>query len=200
MGSLITVKKIKGHQAIVETTADLEVGQTYELNNANISVDSILSKPQSRQNSIHLGAQIQTLTGSTVQEQRLLISGRYGWNFEKIETGPTLIYQSLDLGSGADIDFFAGGYVDYNLQKNKAPNAYIWGPTFNSELGTKQFKSGGSASLFNFELGGFLTWFLAETSTALRIQGGYHYQKVATTILDTTLTGFNSKAYLVFYY
>lgn len=198
--STVTVRKIKGRQAIIETSAALEVGQTYELQNEQISIDANGIKSQSRKNSLQLGAELQSLTAANVQDNRIFISARYGWNFEYFEIGPTISYQSIDLGAGTDSDFFAGGYFDYNIQKNKNQTMYVWGPTFNLEVGTKQLKSGGSASLMNADLGGFLTWYLSGTSTALRIQGAYHYQKITTPTTDTALTGLMSKAYLVFYF
>lgn len=198
--SSITVKKAKGKQAIVESSAVLEEGQTYELQSDVIAIDAYSTKSQSRRNSFQIGAQFQSSTGSSAQENRISVDGRYGWNFEIFEVGPTLSFNSVDLGAGAESDFFAGGYADYNVQKNRAPVEFIFGPTVSMEFGSKQLKSGGSASLFNANIGGFLTWYLNQSTVALRTEAGFQSRKIATTTTDSTLTGFSSKLFLVFYF
>lgn len=195
-----TVKKLKGRQAIVESSIPLEVGQTYEIQNDEVAIDTLSTKNQIRNNSLQLGAQLQSLSGTNIQDNEMSFNGRYGWNFETFEGGPTLTYESVDLGAGTDSTFLVGGYIDYNLTKNKSPNIMIWGPTASVEFGSKQFKAGGSASLLNIDGGGFLTWFMAQSSTALRVDGKYHIQKISTTTTETTLSGFKSNIYLIFYF
>lgn len=196
----VTVKKIKGRQAIVESSIPLEEGQSYELQNDEVAIDALTTKNQIRKNSLQLGAQLQSLTGTNVQQNEMGFSGRYGWNFENFEGGPTLTYESIDLGAGTDSTILVGGFIDYNLTKNKSPNIMIWGPTASVDFGSKQFKAGGSASLLNIDGGGFLTWFMAQSSTALRIDGKYHIQKISTTTTETTLSGFKSNIYLILYF
>jgi hypothetical protein len=196
----ITVKKVKGRQAIVETGLPLEEGQTYELQKDQIAVDVNFLPVQQRKNSLQLGAEFQSVNGSSVQDHRVSLTARYGWNFELFEFGPMMTYQSVDLGAGTDSDFLGGGYFDYNFQKNRAPQIFLWGPTMSAEFGAKQFKSGASANLMNLDPGAFVSWFFANSAAALRAEAVYHYQKITTTTTDTTLSGFKSKAYLVFYF
>ena len=196
----LTVKKLKGRQALVETSIPLEEGQTYELQTDTISIDTLNTKNQIRKNTFQAGVQIQSLSGATVQDNEIFMSARYGWNFEIFEVGPTLIYQSVDLGAGTDSTILAGGYFDYNIAKNKYPKIFIWGPTLSAEFGSKQFNAGGSASLINFDGGAFVTWFLAQSQTALRVEAKYHSQKISTSASDTTLSGFKSDVYLAFYF
>ncbi len=196
----ITVKKVKGRQAIVESNIPLDEGQTYELQKDQIAVDVNFSPTQQRKNSFQFGAELQSVNGSSVQDNRISIAARYGWNFEIFEFGPMITYQSVDLGAGTDSDFSGGGYFDYNLQKNRAPQMFLWGPTVSTEFGAKQFKSGASANLMTVDPGVFVSWFFANSSAALRAEAVYHYQKITTTTTDTMLSGFKSKAYLVFYF
>ncbi len=196
----ITVKKVKGRQAIVESNIPLDEGQTYELQKDQIAVDVNFSPVQQRKNSLQLGAELQSVSGSNVQDNRINLTARYGWNFEIFEFGPMMTYQSVDLGAGTDSDFLGGGYFDYNLQKNRAPQIFLWGPTISAEFGAKQFKSGSSANIMNVDPGAFVSWFFANSSAALRAEVFYHYQKITTTTTDTSLSGFKSKAYLVFYF
>ncbi len=196
----ITVKKVKGRQAIVESNVPLDEGQTYELQKDQIAIDVNFSPKQQRRNSLQLGGELQSMTGSSTQDNRMSLAARYGWNFETYEMGPMLTYQSIDLGAGTDSEFLAGGYFDYNLQKNKSQQTFLWGPTVSAELGAKQFKSGSTANILNLDPGGFLSWFFANSSAALRIEAVYHYQKISTTTTEATLSGFKAKTFLVFYF
>jgi hypothetical protein len=198
--AFVTVKKIKGRQAIIETTSALEVGQTYELQKDIISFDPNGSKPNNRGNSLQFGAELRALTASQIQDNQISVTARYGWNFEYFEIGPTVSYLGTDVGAGTNSDFFGGGFLDYNVKKNRSQTEYVWGPTVSAEVGLKQFSTGSSANLMSIDFGGFLTWYLLGTSTALRIQGGYHYQKISTSTADVALAGFASKSYLVFYF
>lgn len=200
LSATFTVKKVKGRQAIIETQTPLEEGMSYEISTDDISLDTPSSKSPPRYNSLQLGASLQSLSGSSVQDNRMEISARYGWNFESFEAGPTLRYQSIDLGAGADSFVFVGAFADYNGVKNKAPNNMIWGFTGDFDLGSMQFKAGGSAAVVNLNAGGFGTWFFAKSNAALRLQGLYGIQKISTTSSESTLSGFFSKAFLVFYF
>jgi hypothetical protein len=151
------------------------------------------SKLPARQNSLQLAAGVQYLTGSSVQDNRMEATARYGWNFESSEFGPTLRFQSTDLGAGLDSTIFVGGFADINFVKNQAPHNMIWGGTGDVEIGSMQFKAGGSAALLNINAGGFGTWFFAKSNTAIRIQGMYGFQKISTTTIETHSVDFSQK-------
>jgi hypothetical protein len=201
----IIVKKTKGLSAIIESSVPLEEGQTYELHNENVSqdVDYKSTGFKSRQNSVSFGGSLLTLRNDQYQRNYLSLQARYGWNFTSLEFGIIAAGSSDDLGAGATTEFSMGGYFDYNLVANRDPKNLIYGALSAVTFGSKQFPSasgGGSTSITDANLGGFLTWFLNNTSTALRIEAFYDYQQISTATKQTNVMGFGSRALISFYF
>lgn len=202
----IKVKKIKGNQAVIETSSPLEEGQTYELNTESFSqdVDYKSNVLLSRRNSLTLGAQLDFLRADTTQRNRFSLQVRYGWNFSTLEVGTFAEATSLDEGAGATTTILGGGYFDYNLIPNRDPKKMISGVFFLGGIGSTTYPSGssagGSVSTLLTNLGGFVSYFIGSSSTALRGEGYVTFQQVNTTIQQNTLTGVGARGLLVFYY
>lgn len=201
----IKVKKIKGNSAIVESTVPLEEGQVYDLASEPISqsIDYKASGFRSRQNSFSLGGSFLSLKSSDYQRVYFALQARYGWNFTSLEFGGVGQLTSDDLGAGATTEFTGGGYFDYNLVPNREPKSFVYGITTLVLFGSKQFSAasgGGSATTLDLNLGGFLSWFLNSTSTALRIEAFVDSQQISTTTKQSNVLGVGSRALLLFYF
>lgn len=199
----VVVKKVKGRQAIIESTENLEVGKTYYLN----SDDSLVSEPtdfggekKSRYNSISLGGQFSFVNGNNVTDNTFSISGRYGWNHSKFEFGPAVNLMGINQGYGMALDYLVGGYVDYNMVQNKYPTQTIYGPSFEMSLGNKQFSEGGSARIFYARASAFITWYINNSAVAIRSEAGYSYKKVTSSQNDTGLSGLSGQFFLLYYF
>lgn len=202
----IIVKKVKGKQAIVETTnAPLEVGQTYELANDPIS-DDVSYKSEvlkSRKNSLTFGTRFDYLKSDTLQSNNLNLQIRYGWNFSNLEVGALLEASSSDSGAGATTTFLGGGYFDYNLVANRSPKNLIYGPFVLLAFGSTSFPSGtggGSTSQLSSNVGGFLTYFIGDTSVAFRGELYGSYQQVNTSTAQNSLVGGGFRGLLALYF
>lgn len=198
----IKVTKVKGKQAIIETSALLEEGQTYELltqDKISEDVDYKSNVTKSRKNSLSLGGQLSFLNSTTYQSNSYSFQGRYGWNFSNLELGGVLDFSSVDLGAGATSNVMAGGYFDYNFIPNRDPKKTIYGMFALIGFGSKS-ASGGSSSLIEADFGGFISYFIANSSTALRAELYGVYQQVNTTTSQGSLAGFGGRALLQFYF
>ena len=197
----ITVKKVKGKQAIIESSVTLNPGETYELQTEDISLDPLpRAGLQDRRNSLNLGLQFTSIKGSNVQENGLDLSGTYGWNLQNFEFGPSFSYTSSDVGAGTNSTILVGGFFDWNLIKNKAPENWIYGLTSNAQLGQMQFANGSTANLMNIEFGGAIKYFLFKQSVALRGEMNYALRRVNTSNTQSDLNGFVGRGYLSFYF
>ncbi len=201
----ITVKKTKGRNAIIESSIPLEEGEVYDLQTATISESpNYQSKGlKSRQNSLMLGGNFVSQRGTDYQKNAGALHARYGWNFTQLEFGAAVDMTSVDLGAGATTDFLLGGYFDYNLISNRDPRPFVYGPFAFAGFGSVQSpasRGGGSASIVSINGGGFLTWYLAGTSTALRGEAYLDIQQINTSTRQTDVTGFGSRGFLVFYF
>lgn len=201
----IKVRKTKGNSAIIESTVPLEEGQTYDLQTESVVQDVNYKTAgfKSRQNSLTLGGSFVTLKADDYQKQAYTLQGRYGWNFTVIEFGLVGQLSSIDLGAGATVDFSAGGYFDYNLISNRDPKFVVYGPFALATYGTTQYPStsgGGSTTTIEANLGGFLTYFIANTSTALRAEAYFDYQQIGTSLRQTNVTGFGGRGLLILYF
>ncbi|MBC7742501.1 MAG: hypothetical protein H7061_09900 [Bdellovibrionaceae bacterium] len=201
----ITVKKTKGHNALIESSVPLEEGQVYELQSASVS-EAVNYKTiglKSRQNSWMIGGNFVTIRGEDYQKNAGALHTRYGWNFTQLEFGLAAEMSSLDVGAGATTDFLLGGYFDYNLVSNRDPKSFIYGPFVLASFGSIQSPSsrgGGSTSIVDMNLGGFATWFVAGASAALRLEGYYDYQQINSTVKQIAATGFGTRGFIVFYF
>ena len=198
----IKVKKIKGNTALIEMSTPLEEGQSYDLQTTSLSMDVNYSNPSSnlRSHSLTLGLDFSSLKGETVQENSFSAQGRYGWNFSNLELCVVGGAGYLDTGAGAIIDFSSGGYLDYNLIPNQGVRSAIYGPFGLLTFGSKQFSAGGNANLLTLNGGGFFSYFIHETSTALRLEGFINLKQVNAAVGQSSLTGFGGRGLLVFYY
>ena len=169
----IKVKKIKGTQAVIETITPLEEGQTYELVTEPLSqdVDYKSSILLSRRNSLTLGGQLDFLRSDSTQQNRFSLQARYGWNFSTLEVGVFTEATSLDVGAGATTTILGGGYFDYNLIPNRDPKKMIYGAFALLGIGSTSYPSstaGGSVSTLQSNFGGFVSYFVGASTTALR--------------------------------
>ena len=201
----IKVKKTKGRTAIIESSVPLEEGQVYDLATEAISqdVDYKHAGLKSRQNFLAIGGSFFSLKGDDYQRNFVSLQGRYGWNFTSIGFGIVGEGASDDLGAGATNAFSGGGFFDYNLVPNRDLKNLVYGAFSLIAFGTRQFPAaggGGSATTLDLNLGGFLNWYLFATSTALRFEGFFDYQQISTTAKQTNVTGFGSRALLLFYF
>lgn len=196
------VKKVKGRAAVIESSVPLEEGKTYELQSDQISSDVNYSNIgfKSRQNSFTVGLNLGYVKGDTVQKTSYDLQGRYGWNFSYIEFGLVGRINFVDLGYGGTTDFAAGGYFDYNLITNRDSKNLIYGPFVLATIGTLQSTGGASSNITDLNAGGFLTWFLTESSVALRIEGYGDFQQVSSSVGQTTLTGGGGRGLLIVYF
>lgn len=201
----VKVRRVKGKNAIIESSVPLEEGQTYQLQPESISedVDYTASVSRSRDNSLTLGAQFDFLKSDTLESTNLNLQTRYGWNFTSFEIGGLLGVDMADAGNGATTTILAGGYVDYNLVANRDPNRTIYGPFVLAAFGSTQYPSstaGGSSTLMQLNAGGFLSYFFSGSSTALRGELYANYQQVNTNAAQSNVTGAGARALLVFYF
>jgi hypothetical protein len=202
----VTVKKVKGKQAIIETQTPLEEGQTYELQTDNsISQDvdykSNVLKP--RNNSLTFGAKLDFLKSDTTQSTNYSLQVRYGWNFGTLEVGTLIEATGSDVGAGSTTTVVAGGYFDYNLVPNRDPKKIIYGPFALVSFGSTSYPStasGGSSTTLNSNIGGFLSYFVGDSTTALRGEVFGTFQQVNTTATNNSQIGGGFRGLLVFYF
>ena len=198
----IKVKKSKGKTALVETSTPLEEGQTYDLQTSLISADVDYLQPgfKSRKNSFTFGFNFSALKGDAAQENSFSAQGRYGWNFSYVELGLVSEIGYSDLGAGATTNFLGGGYFDYNLLSNRDSRNFIYGPFALLAIGSRQFSAGGSAGLLTVNGGGFFSYFLNNNSLAARIEAYFEHRQINASVGQGSLSGFGSRALLVFYF
>lgn len=199
------VKKSKGRQAVIESTSPLIEGETYTIQSNKqtglIGDDVVYTKPnRSRENSFSAGINSSFFKGDNIQEHEIDIEGRYGWNFGHFEIGPLVHINLLDQGAGFNTDFHIGGYADYNFNTNGGREEYVFGLTGQAFGGNREFTNGSSSQIMAIGAGGFLTWFLMGSTTALRFEGLVESKKIATSAASTNATGFAGKMLFVFYY
>lgn len=201
----IKIKKAKGTSAIIESSIPLEEGQVYDLVVESIAQEvdykSMGLKP--RQNSFSFGGTFQNLSGSNYQNTNTSLQLRYGWNFSYLEFGFISQLSYEDLGGGATNFFQGGGYLDYNFISNRDPKYIIYGMTTDLIFGSKQFPEstgGGSAVVSEINAGGFVTWFLNKTTTAVRSEVFFDFQQISTTTKQNNVSGIGSRVLFLFYY
>jgi len=196
------VKKVKGRSALIESSVPLEEGQTYDLQSDVVSTDVNYSNLgfKSRQNSFSVGFSLGYLKGDSVQNALYDIQGRYGWNFSYIEFGVVGSLNSIDRGAGATTTISGGGYFDYNLVTNRDSKNLIYGPFALATIGTIQYAAGGSANTIDLNAGGFITYFFAQSSAALRVEAYADLQQVSASVGQTNLTGVGSRGLITVYF
>ncbi|MES2803397.1 MAG: hypothetical protein V4654_12960 [Bdellovibrionota bacterium] len=191
-----TVKKTKGRSAVIESSAPLVEGETYAL-----SEDVSHSRSnRSRANSFSAGIDSSFFKSDNLQEHQIDVEARYGWNYGDYEVGPLIHINLLDEGAGFNTDFYVGGYFDYNLSANVVGADAVYGLTAQGFGGNREFTSGSSSQIFAFGGGGFLSWYLMNSSTALRFEGLIMQKKIATSSTSSNVLGFSGKMIFAFYY
>lgn len=190
-----TVKKTKGNSAVIESSMPLIPGETYTLGES-----AHPTQKQLRENSLAGGIDTSFFKSDTLQEHQIDIEARYGWNFKDYELGPLVHINLLDEGAGFNTEFYLGGYFDYNLISNVASEDQIFGLTAQGYGGNREFTNGSNSQIFSLGGGGFLTWFLLRSSTALRFEGLIEQKRIATSVTSSNVLGFSGRMLLVFYY
>lgn len=201
----IKVKKVKGNTAIIETATPLEEGQTYELSPEALSedVDYKATALKTRQNSFTAGTSYEYIKSDLLQSSSFSLQARYGWNFSTLEVGLLTELSSLDSGGGATTTFLGGGYFDYNLVSNRDPRQFIYGGFLAAATGNTQYPAsatGGSSTKLMTNLGGFMTYFFANSNTGIRAEGFYNYQQINTSAQQNSVAGFGFRGLLVLYF
>lgn len=199
------VKKSKGRQAVIESTTPLIEGETYVIQSNKHSglISEEVTYPKSnrsRENSTSLGLNSTFFKGDNIQEHEIDIEARYGWNFGDFELGPLIHINLLDQGAGFNTDFHIGAYADYNLISNVIKEDYIYGLTGQFFAGNREFTTGSSSQIVAIGAGGFLTWFLSGSTTALRVEGLAETKTIATSTASTSALGFAGKMFFTFYF
>lgn len=201
----VKVRRVKGLNAIIESTTPLEEGQTYRLVPDSIveDVDYKSSVLKPRDNSLTLGSRFSFLKADASETTQFDLQVRYGWNFSSFEVGALLNADSIDSGAGATTTILAGAYVDYNFIANRDPRKVIYGPTVLVGFGSTQFPSsttGGSATTMTLNGGAFVSYFIGDSTTALRGELFGVYSQVNTSAAQNSVTGLGGRALLVFYF
>jgi hypothetical protein len=202
----IKVKKVKGNSAVVESDVVLEEGKTYDLVMTPVAdnVDYKSNSIKVRKNSFSFGTDFEAVRSDLSQNTALNLQFRYGWNFANLEVGVSGLISTRDQGAGSTNSFLAGGYFDYNLVPNRDPKEMIYGPFILLASGSTQYPSsstsGGSSTKIETNVGGFLTYFLGQSTTALRGEVFYDYQQINTTAQQNSVGGAGLRGLLVFYF
>lgn len=197
----ITVKKIKGSQAVVEMSTPLEAGKTYNLETESLTLETNYSTQfKSRSNSVSLGFDLNFLNGPKTLDNNISFFAKYGWNHISFEFGPVLRASMYDKGFGTNISYLVGGYFDYNYADNKSPRDLVYGASVQAALGNKNYDSGGSAQLTYGQVALFLSWFINNSPVVLRTELGYQITKVTSAAAENTLSGVASQVYLMYYF
>lgn len=201
----IKVRRVKGKNAIVESSIPLEEGQTYEIVPEPVSADVDFKTEglKSRSNSLSFGSQFSYLKSDTTESTNFSLQVRYGWNFSSLEIGALANGTSTDSGSGATTTYALGGYFDYNLVPNRDPRKTIYGVFALGSFGGSQPPSSsttGNTTTIEADAGAFLTYFIGDSTTALRGEGYFVYQQSNTSTTNTNITGGGARGLLVFYF
>lgn len=205
LAATFTVKKTKGNSAVIESSTPLIPGETYTIQSSKQSglISEDVTYPRSnraRENSFSAGIDTSFFKADNLQEHQIDIEARYGWNYGDYELGPLVHINLLDEGAGFNTDIYVGGYFDYNLNPNVASEDTVYGLTAQAFGGNREFTNGSSSQIFIFGAGGFLTWYLAGSTTALRFEGLAEQKKIATSTTSSSVFGFAGKMLLTFYF
>lgn len=188
-GQKFTVNKIKGNQAVIEFTGStLELGQTYDFSTDEFPI----TNSPSRKNSITLGfAYIDTLSDITnaTNSSILSLNARYGWNFGTFEFGPIGSYLTTTGGGLTSTTFKVGGFADYNFNPNFAGEAFVYGLGVSFSGGIYDPGVGGQTDLLSGLAGPFAKWFPWEGPVGFRIDLGYVYETLSSSLRTSTNTG-----------
>jgi hypothetical protein len=191
---------------VVESDVVLEEGKTYELNVSPIAdnVDYKSANIKVRKNSFSFGAAFESVRSDLSQNTALDLQVRYGWNFANLEVGVSALLSTRDQGAGSTNSALVGGYFDYNMVPNRDPKEMIYGPFILVATGSTQYPNsstaGGSTTKLESNAGGFLTYFLGQSTTALRGELFYDYQQINTTAQQNSVGGAGLRGLLVFYF
>jgi hypothetical protein len=201
----IRVKKVKGNSAVIETDIPLEEGKTYELADEKFSanVDYKSNTLKVRSNSLSFGTDFEYVRSELSQNTAFNLNLRYGWNFSSLEVGITTSLQSRDQGAGNTSSVLVGGYFDYNMVANRDPRDFIYGGFILLATGSTQYPSstaGGSTTKIESNAGGFMTYFLGDSNTAIRGELFYNYQQINTTVQQNSIAGAGFRGLLVLYF
>lgn len=198
----IRVLKVKGNKAMVEFSgATLSPGKAYNLGGGS---SSSRARVASGSFIFHSGTDSATgTTGSTsASSSELNLVARYGWNMEQYEAGPILLYRNVDSNyqSVHYTSIGVGGFFDYNFTPNRMSESTIWAVTGEGTYGTFTPKSGSGGNSMGLFAGGTLKWFGLTSSTALRADLGYDYQKITVGSSSINASGFTLRTGIATYF
>lgn len=199
----IKVLKVKGNNAIIQSSEQLYPGDSFYLQEDPLSQKVTYNQSagfKSRKNSLMLGGSYTYFKADTVQDTRASVQGRYGWNFVTIEPGLVIEASMVNSGPGPTTDLLAGGYFDYNLVPNRDPKSILYGFFALGTGGVKLFSDGGSTNLLKLDLGFFSTLFFQDSSSAIRLEGFAGYQQIDAATSQTNLIGGGFRAFFVHYF
>lgn len=198
----IKVRRVKGNQAVIEFSGgSLHPGQAYELVQDEFS-DGGTPGSSRRHYMINLNFAIENTkadsTGAT-SDTDIALAGRFGWNLEQFEFGPTVSFAADQTGSITVNTYVFGGFLDFNLIQNVPGEIFIYGLGGAGGFGQRE-GNGSSQSIMNFTAMPFVKWFPFGGDVGFRFDAGYVYQKQGTTGGDVTTTGFLGMAGLLGYF
>lgn len=198
----IKVRRVKGHQAVIEFSGGtIHPGQAYELVQDEFSDANPGSAPQ-RRYVVSLSFAMENTkadtTGAT-SDTDIALAGRFGWNMEQFELGPTISFASDQTGSVTVSTTIFGGFADFNLIPNVPGEVFIYGVGGTGGFGQRE-GNGSSQSLMHLTAMPFVKWFPYGSDVGFRFDAGYVYQKQGTTAGDVTVTGFLGTAGLLGYF
>lgn len=189
----IYVKKTKGQSAIVESDKPLVEGQKYRIVEFDNSSVIETGDPQ---NSITVGADLAIAKADRLQESFFSAEARYGWINTDYEYGPSLKFESLDQGGGANTKLFFGGYGDYRLYQEDSH----FGLTGQGQFGYFKTNDNIRTNIYNLSAGVFYSWFFHKKTSAFRTEALAESKTIVAYNQKTQALGFNGKIFLVFYF
>lgn len=199
----ITVKKVKGNQAVVQINGgSLRVGQSFDLSQNTGASDELElvgsnTGPRNRVVGLsgHIKSQSQEVGNAKTSFTGYGINGKYGWNKGAFEFGFNGLFESADSGGGASASFGGGGFFDWNFKANRPGNDMIFGVggdlnyvIINPPQGQQ------SSNRMTIYPSAFMKWFILGTSTALRLDAGYLMDEVGSSGNKIKTNGFDIRA------
>ena len=195
----LTVKKVKGSQAIVEVAnGAVNVGEKFDLGGGSggddLEMTASSTGPRKRVIGITTGEMFigKSDTGTASNNSTTFnLNMRYGWNHGVTEWGAIGILGLEDTGGGSNTTFGGGGFFDWNLKLNKPGNDMLFGASAAGTYQITNVPNGGSAiNMWQLFPSGFMKWFVLGTPTCIRFDLGYSYAEASQAARKTKTSGF----------
>ncbi len=172
----------------------------FETSTAQAEIERSVASTSGRSSAISFGLNSEFINGSQVQDNSISAYLKYGWNFSSFELGPTLRLNFYDFGFGANTDYLAGIYFNYNFNDNNSIHSTIYGLLVQIEGGNKSYASDGRALIKQVQTGLFLTSFLSQTSLAIKTELALVGRQIKANDTEVSAQGLTSQIYLIYYY